>query len=168
MTSRFKKNFFEILAKEKVLDQNRVSFYLDRSPGSGESFVRFGSLGKALEANFGIIEFYPILKPAKYWEVSIDDILVDGESLGLCGSQARSKNPKKTDFGKNDFLSDSGSLQATSLNKEQEKHQTQLCTGIFDTGTSLIMGPAPSVTTLLKKLKVNKFCQNLSELPSIT
>lgn len=69
------------MIKQNTLKENKMALLLQRKPAQG--FARFGNLGY-LSLGYDISYFDN--QSDRYWEIQLDDILVDGRSIGLCDS----------------------------------------------------------------------------------
>ena len=86
------------------------------------------------------------VRHSSYWELQLDDVLLDGRSLGLCRPrnatlEQQAQLPAGASFG---------------------------CRAAIDTGTSMITGPSGAAETLADRLNVEPDCSVVSPQPTLT
>ena len=86
------------------------------------------------------------MRHSSYWELQLDDVLLDGRSLGLCRPrnatlEQQAQQPAGVSFG---------------------------CRAAIDTGTSMITGPSHAAETLADRLNVEPDCSVVSPQPTLT
>ncbi|CAD8197251.1 unnamed protein product [Paramecium octaurelia] len=72
---------FDNIIKQKLLDRNVFSFYFSRQEGSRSSELTFG--GWDTDHFQGELHFHNVVNKY-YWLLDADNILVNGQDLGLC------------------------------------------------------------------------------------
>ena len=76
--------FFDGLMRAGVMGKDVFSFYMSINPEEEESELVLGAWD---ETKFdGDLTWHPVVHQ-RFWSISLDDILVNGQSLGLCDSQ---------------------------------------------------------------------------------
>lgn len=66
---------------QKLVKNNIVSFYIDRTHNYTSSFVRFGEPEVRFTKNR--IDYHKVISE-RYWQLKIDDILVNNQSTKFC------------------------------------------------------------------------------------
>ena len=75
--------FFDGLMRAGVMGHDVFSFYMSLNPDEEESELMLGAWADTkLE---GDLTWHPVVHQ-RFWSLALDDVLVNGESLGLCGS----------------------------------------------------------------------------------
>lgn len=115
---------FDNMVNSGLVSANLFSIYMDSSDDSNSAVI-FGGVDSQYYT--GDIH-YVSLSSETYYQFNMDDIAVNGQSLGVCGSG---------------------------------------CSGIADSGTSLIAGPTDAVNAILQNANVAEDCSNLDSLPNI-
>lgn len=70
--------FFDSIINDHLLKHNIFSLYLSED---GQSNINFGSIEKPnMKENFKFVD----VNSKTYWEIKIEDILINGESFGIC------------------------------------------------------------------------------------
>ena len=138
----------DALASSALLRHAMFSFYFshaaDGHPEESRSRFMLGGVEPAYAAS--AFNFHTV-RHSSYWELQLDDVLLDGKSLGLC----RPRN--------------------ASLTLEQQAQQpaaTGGCRAAIDTGTSMITGPSHAAETLADRLNVEPDCSVVSHQPTLT
>ena len=73
--------FFDAMMREQVLDRNLFAFYMSMNPDVDESELTFGYYD---EDRFdGVMKWHPVIDKL-FWSLNLEDVLIDGVSLGLC------------------------------------------------------------------------------------
>jgi hypothetical protein len=80
---------FDNMMKQHLLKNNLFSFYLTLDNSENESDLTFGYYDKTKFR--GSLKWHPI-KFKYMFGIALDDILINGESLGLCGPNGVKKN----------------------------------------------------------------------------
>ena len=99
------------------------------------------------------------MRHSSYWELQLDDVLLDGKSLGLC----RPRNATLT-------LEQQAQQPAGSMGGPTMGALGALggCRAAIDTGTSMITGPSHAAETLADRLNVEPDCAVVSHQPTLT
>jgi len=75
---------FDRLMEQQSLEQNVFSFYLSSESGSAGGVVTVGGT----DSRFHHHDFRWLkVQSPMYWQVSMEDIVVNGKALGICGSE---------------------------------------------------------------------------------
>lgn len=81
---------FDEMMDEKILGKNMFAFFMSMNPKDEESEVMFGDWNetKIHENAEGEkkLDWHPVVHQL-FWSLKLDDVLIDGESLGLCGEK---------------------------------------------------------------------------------
>jgi hypothetical protein len=77
---------FDNVMKQKRLQNNIFSFYLNQREGGSDSKLTVGGLDPSLIA--GPIHYHKVIDPY-YWTLQADNILLDGKDVGFCPGGCR-------------------------------------------------------------------------------
>ena len=142
----------DALASSTLLRHAMFSFYFshaaDDHPEEARSRFMLGGVEPAYAAS--AFNFHTV-RHSSYWELQLDDVLLDGKSLGLC----RPRNATLT-------------LEQQAQQPAGAAGATGGCRAAIDTGTSMITGPSHAAETLADRLNVEPDCSVVSHQPTLT
>ncbi|KAF9284883.1 hypothetical protein BGZ68_004340 [Mortierella alpina] len=122
------KTVFENMMAQKLVDQGIFSFYLGKSSLQGGGEFIFGGMDLDRVAPGKEITYTPVTR-ARYWQINIGDVLVNGRSVVNSGNGG------------------GGSKRRKGAHKENG------LTGIMDTGTTLMVVPEKLGRTIHQRIK---------------
>ena len=150
----------DALVSATLLRHAMFSFYFshaaDGHPEESRSRFMLGGVEPSYAAS--PFHFHPV-RHSSYWELQLDDVLLDGKSLGLC----RPRNATLT-------LEQQAQQPAGSMGGPTMGALGALggCRAAIDTGTSMITGPSHAAETLADRLNVEPDCAVVSHQPMLT
>jgi len=80
---------FDNMMKQHLLKNNLFAFYLTSDDSQNESDLTFGYYDKT--KYIGTMKWHPIIYKFMFG-IALDDILINGRSLGFCGPNGKNKN----------------------------------------------------------------------------
>ncbi|KAF8969083.1 hypothetical protein BGZ46_010730 [Entomortierella lignicola] len=117
------KTVFENMMAQKVVEKGIFSFYLGKSSLQGGGEVIFGGMDKNRILEGHSVTFTPVTKP-KYWEINIENVLVNGNVIPY----------------RSNFLSNKYNINTNKSKKNKnENNKNSNIQGVMDTGTTLIL-----------------------------
>jgi hypothetical protein len=76
--------FFDAMMREGILDSNIFAFYMGMNPINDESELTFGYFDT--QRYTGDMNRHLVIDEL-FWSLNLEDVLIDGVSLGLCGDK---------------------------------------------------------------------------------
>jgi hypothetical protein len=76
--------FFDAMMREGILESNLFAFYMGMNPINDESELTFGYFDS--QRYTGDMNRHPVIDEL-FWSLNLEDVLIDGVSLGLCGEK---------------------------------------------------------------------------------
>jgi hypothetical protein len=85
MASDGKEPFFDAMIREGVLEKNLFAFYMAMNPSIDDdgSSLTFGYWEEDKIEEGATLDWHPVIDEL-FWSLQMDDILLDGKSLGIC------------------------------------------------------------------------------------
>jgi len=87
------KPFFDSMMDADILKANVFAFHMSMNPDDEDSEVTFGDwnvdrIDQSYNDNTGQLDWHPV-KHKLFWSITLDDILIDGKSAGICNEEKK-------------------------------------------------------------------------------
>ncbi|KAG0320033.1 hypothetical protein BGZ99_004716 [Dissophora globulifera] len=162
------KTVFENMMAQKVVERGIFSFYLGKSKLNGGGEVIFGGMDMDRVEPGHKITYTPVTK-AKYWQINVSDVLVNGKSVSYKSEQGRKDGGKNSDSSKDGNETEKGNGDKADDSKEEngdhKKKSSNDMPGIMDTGTTLLIVPQRLAVNIHRKIKGSKVVERTWTLP---